>query len=69
MKWRDYKLAVKLIEVLNLKQYLPQVYEDWCITMLKYSTLNSKEIMGRLISKFEDLAQRIQTDSGVEKTI
>jgi hypothetical protein len=56
MKYRDYKLAIQLIEVLNLKQYLPQVYEDWCISMLKYSKLNNEEIKGRLVDKFDSLA-------------
>jgi hypothetical protein len=56
MKYGDYKLAITMIDVLNLKQYLPIVYEDWCMTLLKYSTLPSHEIMNRLINKFESLA-------------
>mmetsp|Transcript_23833 Transcript_23833/g.31908 ORF Transcript_23833/g.31908 Transcript_23833/m.31908 type:complete len:181 (-) Transcript_23833:1368-1910(-) len=36
IKYRDYKLAILVIEQLNLKN-LSVVYEDWCIQMLKHS--------------------------------
>lgn len=38
-KFRDYKHALTLIDNLNFKQYLPQVYEDWTSTMLRVSSL------------------------------
>jgi hypothetical protein len=38
-KYRDYKHALTLIDNLNFKQYLPQVYEDWTCTMLRESKL------------------------------
>jgi hypothetical protein len=39
-KFRDYKQALNLIDNLNYKQFLPQVYEDWTSTMLKVSKLS-----------------------------
>lgn len=30
LKYRDYKLAIQMIEQLNLRQYASMVYEDWC---------------------------------------
>ena len=47
-KFRDYNNALVLIENLNYKQYLPQVYEDWTSTMLKSSTLQESHLQGRL---------------------
>ena len=40
LKFRDYKLALQLIEQLNLKQYTALVYDDWCQTMIKHSKLS-----------------------------
>ena len=37
LKYRDYRLAILVIEQLNLKT-LSMVYEDWCTQMLKHST-------------------------------
>lgn len=37
LKFRDYKLAILVIEQLNLKN-LSMVYEDWCTQMLKHSS-------------------------------
>ena len=30
IKYRDYRLALIMIEELNLKQYISTVYDDWC---------------------------------------
>jgi len=40
LKFRDYKLAIQLIDLLNLKQSLNMVYEEWAKTMLLNSTLS-----------------------------
>lgn len=47
-KYHDYPLALVLIENLNFKRYLPQVYEDWTITMLKQSKLEEHALKDRL---------------------
>lgn len=65
MKYGDYKLAVTMIDILNLKQYLPIVYEDWCTNLLKYSKQPSHEIMNRLMTKFESLAARLAQEQGI----
>ena len=36
IKYRDYKLAIAVIEHLGLKN-LNTVYEDWCVQMLRHS--------------------------------
>jgi hypothetical protein len=38
LKFRDYRLSLLMIDQLNLKQYVPLVYDDWCTTMIKYSS-------------------------------
>lgn len=59
LKYRDYKLAMTMVDILGLKQLQSVVYEDWCISMLKYSTLPDPELLDRLTSKFDSLSQRI----------
>lgn len=61
-RYRDYKLALQLIEFLNFKQYLPQVYEDWTITMLKHTQLKEHELKERLRQKFESLRTKIAAE-------
>jgi hypothetical protein len=58
-KFRDYKQALTLIDNLNLKQYLPQVYEDWTSTMLRGSKLQEHALKERLHDKFEGLKEKI----------
>mmetsp|Transcript_27223 Transcript_27223/g.26264 ORF Transcript_27223/g.26264 Transcript_27223/m.26264 type:complete len:326 (-) Transcript_27223:1065-2042(-) len=65
LKYRDYKLAIILVDTLNLKQYLPQVYEDWCITMLKYSKMSDQELLHRLLDKFDSLTQKLALEHGI----
>lgn len=58
-KFRDYQTALILIDNLNYKQYLPQVYEDWTSTMLRSSTLQEHALQTTLQEKFEGLKQKI----------
>ena len=58
-KFRDYKHALTLIDNLNFKQYLPQVYEDWTSTMLRVSQLAEGALRERLREKFEGLKEKI----------
>ena len=39
LKFRDYRLALLMIEQLNLKQYTSMVYDDWCQSIIKYSKM------------------------------
>ena len=64
-KFRDYKHALTLIENLNFKQYLPQVYEDWTSTMLKVSKLPEHSLRARLQDKFEGLKQQIAIEQDI----
>jgi hypothetical protein len=61
-KFRDYKHALTLIDNLNFKQYLPQVYEDWTCTMLRVSSLPDHLLRNRLELKFESLKQKIAAE-------
>ena len=65
-KFRDYKHAFTLIDNLNYKQYLPQVYEDWTCTMLKESNLNENALKMRLRDKFEDLRMKISIEQDIQ---
>ena len=53
LKYRDYNLALAIIEQLNLKQYVSQVYEDWCQTMIKFSGASDQELEFKLQEKFD----------------
>lgn len=64
-KFRDYKHALTLIDNLNYKQYLPQVYEDWTVTMLRESTLAPPKLMERLREKFENLREKIAMEQDI----
>lgn len=64
-KFRDYPLALTLIDNLNFKQYLPQVYEDWTITMLKVSKLQEHALRERLRDKFEGLRMKIAQEQDI----
>jgi len=43
LKYRDYRLAILVIEQLNLKN-LSIVYEDWCTQMLKHSKKSTQDL-------------------------
>jgi len=64
-KFRDYPLALTLIDNLDFKQYLPQVYEDWTITMLKVSNLQEFALRERLRDKFEGLRMKIAQEQDI----
>jgi hypothetical protein len=64
-KFRDYPHALTIIENLNLKQYLPQVYEDWTITMLKVSQLPEDQLREKLSLKFESLRTKIAHEQDI----
>ena len=64
LKYRDYQLALTVIEQLNLKQYVSSVYEEWCQTMIKYSSANDQELEFKLQEKFDQLKIRLAEDQG-----
>jgi hypothetical protein len=47
-RYHDYPLALTVIDRLNFKHHLPQVYEDWTTTMLKQSQLRSEHLEDRI---------------------
>ena len=53
LKFRDYRLALLMIDQLGLKQYVSMVYDDWCQTMIKYSRASEGELELRLQEKFD----------------
>ena len=65
-KFRDYQHALTLIDNLNYKQYLPQVYEDWTSTMLKVSKLQETALRDRLREKFEGLKEKIALEQDIQ---
>ena len=63
IKYRDYKLAILVIEQLNLKN-LSVVYEDWCVQMLKHSQKPWRELWSLFEEKFDELASKLAVDQG-----
>ena len=63
LKFRDYRLAIKVIELLNLKS-LHLVYEDFCHQMLKQSKKNEIELIEQFEEKFDELAAKLAIDQG-----
>lgn len=61
IKYRDYKLAILVIEQLNLKN-LSIVYEDWCVQMLKHSQKPWRELWSLFEEKFDELASKLAVD-------
>jgi hypothetical protein len=37
MKYRDYAMALELVEQMNMRHLLSTVYEEWCQNMIRYS--------------------------------
>lgn len=66
LKFRDYKLALLMIEQLNLKQYISLVYDDWCQTMIKYSKCSEQELEIKLQDKFDQLKIKIAEEQGFD---
>ena len=64
LKFRDYRLALLMIEQLNLKQYTSMAYDDWCQTMIKHSKLSDQELEFKLQEKFDQLKIKMAEDQG-----
>jgi hypothetical protein len=45
LKHRDYFLAEKMVEVLNLRKLTSLIYEDWTATMIKTSKLDEATLI------------------------
>ena len=68
LKYRDYRLAILVIEQLNLKE-LSTVYEDWCTQMLKHSKKNTNELWELFEEKFDELASKLAIDQGISFSV
>ena len=66
LKFRDYRLALLMIEQLNLKQYIPLVYDDWCQTMIKHSKSSEEKLEVMLQEKFDQLKIKIAEEQGID---
>lgn len=65
-KFLDYKHAIILIDNLNFKKYLPEVYEDWTSTMLRRSQLPEHSLKERLREMFDDLRQSLAMEMDIQ---
>jgi len=63
LKYRDYGLAITMIEHLNLKN-LSLVYEDWCSQMLRHSKQSDRDLIDRFTERFGHLAAKLALDQG-----
>ena len=68
LKYRDYRLAILVIEQLNLKE-LSTVYEDWCTQMLKHSKKNDHDLKQLFEEKFDELASKLAIDQGISFSV
>jgi len=37
LKYRDYQIAITMVEQLDKKKLLSSIYEEWCATLLRYT--------------------------------
>ena len=68
LKYRDYRLAILVIEQLNLKN-LPIVYEDWFTQMLKHSNKRVDELEHLFEEKLGELASKLAIDQGISFSV
>lgn len=68
LKYRDYRLAILVIEQLNLKN-LSIVYEDWCTQMLKHSKKSTQDLQQLFEEKFDELASKLAIDQGISFSV
>lgn len=61
LKFQDYRLAILVIEQLNLKNQ-SIVYEDWCTQMIKNSKKREDELIILFREKFDELASKLAID-------
>ena len=59
LRFRDYHLAIVMIEHLNLKQYLSMVYDDWCQNLIRHSQASETDLQKMLEDKFNKLKIKI----------
>ena len=66
LRFRDYHLAIVMIEHLNLKQYISLVYDDWCQNLIRHSTCSEGELQKLLEDKFNKLKIKIAEEQGID---
>jgi hypothetical protein len=60
LRFRDYQLAMDMIEHLDLKQYTYMIYDDWCQSLIRHSTsLSESELQRKLEEKFNKMKIQI----------
>jgi len=64
VKYRDYSLALQLVELANMRHLMSNVYEDWCQNMIRYSTKNDDELENAFRNRFIHLAKKLAVDQG-----
>lgn len=64
LKYRDYGLAETLVEMLNKKNLMSGIYEDWCAQMLKYSKKPEHALKMAFEQKFQKLSEKLAIDQG-----
>lgn len=69
LKYRDYQIAITLVEQLDKKKLLSQIYEEWCATLLMHTKQSEKPIIDLFKRKFTSLAEKLALDQGVSYSI
>ena len=54
--FRDYQLAMDMIENLDLKQYTNMIYDDWCQALIRHSSgISESDLQKKLEEKFNKM--------------
>ena len=64
--FRDYQLAMTIIEQLDMKQYTSMVYDDWCQALIRHSTCSESELQKKLEEKLMKLRIRNAEELGID---
>jgi hypothetical protein len=62
MKYRDYAMALELVEQMNMRHLLSTVYEEWCQNMIRYSKQSEATLIQLFKDRFIHLAKKMAVD-------
>ena len=67
-KWWDFAIAESIIDTLNLTDHIPNLYQRWIETTLKYSVLPENQIKIRIENQLSELQKNLKQNAplGIE---
>lgn len=64
VKYRDYSLALQLVENVNMRHLMSAIYEDWCQNMIRHSVQSEQKLAEMFSERFIHLAKKLAVDQG-----